>query len=176
MTVKTGVTLYLWWTFHQWKAPKGNSAFKCTTDNASLELNVYNNNNLYTCIPSVTALAMRLCLLTIRLSSYREGEIQGWFLLQILLFKNKTVLESSTYIYMYTCSGVVHKIVPVIWSVHGETSLCKCEQDHVLFCNSAFTIDNIHNNSTVLTLKDAAWSAKLMRITQKWKMKMSVLP
>ena len=60
--------------------------------NASLELNVHHKNNLYTCIPSVTALAMRLCLLTIRLSSYREGEIQGWFLLQILLFKNKTVL------------------------------------------------------------------------------------
>ena len=77
---------------------------------------------------------------------------------------------------MYTCSGVVHKIVPIIWSVHGETSLCKCEQDQVLFCNSAFTIDNIHNNSTVLTLKDAAWSSKLMRITQKWRMKMSVLP
>ena len=92
--VKTGVTTYLWWTFHQWRVPKGNSAFKCTTGNASVELNVYNNNNLYTCtcIPSVTALAMRLCLLTIRLSSYREGEIQGWFLLQILLFKNKTVL------------------------------------------------------------------------------------
>ena len=92
--VKTGVTTYLWWTFYQWRVPKGNSAFKCTTGNASVELNVYNNNNLYTCtcIPSVTALAMRLCLLTIRLSSYREGEIQGWFLLQILLFKNKTVL------------------------------------------------------------------------------------
>ena len=81
--VKTGVTMYLWWTFYQWRAPKGNSAFKCTTGNASLELNIYNNNNLYTCtcIPSVTALAMRLRLLTIRLSSYREGEIQGWFLL-----------------------------------------------------------------------------------------------
>ena len=45
--VKTGVTMYLWWTFYQWRAPKGNSAFKCTTGNASLELNVYNNNNLY---------------------------------------------------------------------------------------------------------------------------------